>query len=234
MSESELPKAKGVDLGMVSEVRKHNQRFLEAKYLGDVSQFRAEVIERMLGADAIHGVFGWLYYQESSQTESNVLVDDRGKETLIVLFRSRTNPKKSPHIKVVTNTEFRLDSATAYLTEEITVDDDADSQLLVDAVCIGDDGTVLASKVPGVPTTSPLFTLRTVSNELIPINFHRYTPIMPLSALIDVHDDPSSEIFPFGHYSNLEDKIAALEWAKDIVDATDHAELIAVNTGQQL
>lgn len=231
MAEFGFPESEQVDTAELKKIKDGNRAFLEAQYLGQVSDFRAEVIQRMLGHNALHGRVGWLCYQEKAETQADVLVDDRGKETLIILFAADSPERQAPHIRIVTNTEYRLDEATAFFTEDVTVDNDGDAQLFIDTILVDDNGTALPSLDPECISCAPVFYIRG-QDGLVTQNMQNFTPIFDVNAVVG-NGDVSREVkvTPFGRYQNLEDRIAALEWGVNIVRATEQTELVAWNTG---
>lgn len=227
MIEREFSGIEHGELGGLLRPREADQKFLEAKYLGDVAEFRADVINRLVQNDALHDREGWLMYDEVPRQESGVLVDERGKKTLIMFYRTYNGEIGVPHIKIMTNREFWINDHVAFLTEDVTIDDDGDSQLLVDTVFFDQDGVVQPSLMPGEPSYSPVFWLK-ADGVLSVANVQNYTPIVPAWAEI-ARPDGSTEVAkvtPFGRNENLEDKIAALEWGRALFKATGHAELV--------
>lgn len=234
MTERELPGIEHVEVDGLLRPREADQQYLEAKYLGEVAVFRAIVIEGLVENDAIHDREGWLMYDEAPRQDSGVLIDERGKKTLIMFYRTGDSKIGVPHIKIMTNTEFWIDDHAAYLTEDVTIDDDGVSQLFVDTVFFNEDGVVQPSLTPGKPSYSPVFWLKS-DGILCAANVNNYTPIVPAWADI-VRPDGSTEVTkvtPFGKHENLEDKVAALEWAKALLKATEQAELIAKFDGRK-
>lgn len=201
-----------------------NQNFLEAKYYGDVAQFRAEVIQRMLGCNALDGVVSWLLYQDKNHTDSNVLVDERDRQTLIVIARSRSD---MPNIKILTNTEYWLEESVAFITEDITIDRDGDSQMLIDVVYFDHEGSLLSNQNSDFGTQSAWFWLD-ADNKLSVVNINDYTPIISVVAKIEQSHgfEQVVDVFPFGICDNIEDKIASLDWANNILNDTKQARLI--------
>jgi hypothetical protein len=230
MIEFEFPESEWVDNDQLKEIRYKNQSFLEAKYQGDVAEFRAEVIQRMIGHDAINGSMNWLMYREKGHLDTNVLVDEREKQTLILLARLQSN--RAPRIKILTNTEFWLEDSVAFMTEDVTVDDDGDSQMLIDVVILDEDGVVLPSLDPENVTQSAIFWIDG-AGKLAISNIKDYTPQAIVVSNIGEQDDlcQSVSVLPFGAYSNLEDRIAALDWARRILDDTNHADLVTHGSG---
>lgn len=230
MAGFEIPEVEQVGQEVLDALRKENAAFLDAQYYGQVAEFRASVVQRLLGLNAVHGGVGWAMYREQARQQSNVLVDGQGKETLLVMFGSNKTGQSAPHIRVVTNTEFRFTDQIAVFTEDATIDAEGDTQLFIDAIFIDDTGAVLPSREPHIQSFSPLFFIQD-GEELKTINMENFTPIHGIGCFINngafLLD---TAVRPFGLYTNYEDKIAALEWAQDILQATEQAELIAHST----
>jgi hypothetical protein len=139
-----------------------------------------------------------------------------------------------PCIRIITNTEFRIqDGITAFLTEDITIDEDDDAQMLIDFIAINDNGQVLEGiDINKTSTSSSLFSVDTLRQVLRIYNYSKFTPILPISIDEDHQEyqgDPENFVIPFGYHGCLEDKVCALDWAKDIVQATKNATLIHKN-----
>lgn len=146
------------------------------------------------------------------------------------MFGAESSQKLAPHVRVITSTEYRLDEATAFFTEDITVDSDGDAQLFVDALFVDDEGQALPSRDPEHKSFSPFFYV-CGEDRLITHNMRNFTPIFGINASIGSDKSSTDLVIPFGKYQNIEDRIAALEWASGIVYATEHTDLVAWNTG---
>lgn len=230
MDKFEFPESEKVDSRQLQDMRSENQNFLEAKYYGDVAQFRAEVIQRMIGHSAINGRMNWLVYRENSRMESNVLVNDREKNTLIILARLRD--EQAPRIKILTNTEYWLDGSVAFMTEDITIDNDGDSQMLIDVVFLDEKGVFLSNPDSDATTQSALFWIDS-AGKLSATNVRDYT-FMATVTSDNIRADKPEQIFsvlPFGDATNIEDRITALKWAQDLFDETKKAQLVTCGSG---
>ncbi len=204
-----------------------NRASVEAKYHEDVSIFRAEVISRMIGHNAVQGNVSFLFFREGSPTDTDLLVDGENKETLILAGLGK-KPNEPPHIKVLTNVTYHHQDYVAFLSEDITVDRDGDSQMLVDVAIFTHEGELF----PGLDadeteTQAVIFQPKGDDNVTI-INHNDHTP---LTELVEEVEDASGSVStyhvtPFGMYTDIEDRIAALDWARGILSATDQAELI--------
>lgn len=223
------PEIEFVSPESLQEAENRNQVFLEAKYSGDVAKFRADVIARMIGQGALRAGTSFLLYRDQFPTDTNLLIDGEAKETLIMLASSKKDSELSPHIKVVTNTEFHNPDFVAFMTEDVTVDRDDDAQMLIDvAIFDHEGGLVLGLDENESKTKSYIFAQRGDSDVCL-VNHSDYTPLMQVNDEISVGGGEPKEFFvaPFGIYTHLEDKISALEWANRILADTDNAELVA-------
>lgn len=134
--------------------------------------------------------------------------------------------QSNPRIRVVTNTEYRLADATAYFTEDVAVDSENDAQMFIDTVFIDESANILPSREPQFDTLSPLFFVK--DGEIKFTNMRSFTPSLPVTCAIgDGTTMREATVLPFGTYENYEDKVAALEKARDIFRATERAELVA-------
>ncbi len=232
MAEFEMPEVERVEAKAIEELREKNATFLEAQYYGRVAEFRASVIQRLLGLNALHGKAGWAVYRERSHPVSNVLVDGHDKETLVAVFVPEVHgqngsPKIGPNIRLMTNTEYRLNDEIAFFTEDVTVDTDGDAQLFVDAIFVNDSGAVMPSRDARINSWSPLFYVNGNGNLEIK-NFQHFTPRYGVDFMVSNGSECRQvTVEPFGDYTNYEDRIAALVWAYDIFKATEQAELVA-------
>lgn len=229
MSELQIPHIENVPEQDIADVASHNQEFLRSKYEGDVAQFRAELIQRMIGHNALHNTLGWLYYIEPQVDSGSVITDSQPKETLLlVLLNDADEDTKTPMpiVRILTNTEYRLPEETAFVAEDITIDSTGDSQLFIDVLIQNDDGVILAGLEEECKSYAPLFVVRP-DGDLTFFNLEQTTPLMTVSHEGLSGDGELKKVKPFGNFRNLEDRITALDWAKQIVADTAHAELVA-------
>lgn len=226
MSAFEIPEAERVDPQSLIELRARNQTYLETQYSRQVAELRANVTRRLIGHSALHGKIGWAIYQEQPPQQSGVLVDDCSTETLVMVLIADEEEQVGSHIRIVTNTEYRHNAATAYLTEDVTVDSEDDAQMFIDTVFIDESANILPSREPQLDTLSPLFFVK--DGEIKFTNMRSFTPSLPVTCAIgDGTTMREATVLPFGTYENYEDKVAALEKARDIFRATERAELVA-------
>lgn len=228
-----FPEVEFVTPEQLQQTSLHNQAFLEAKYQGDVTHLRAEIIQRMVGHSALSNCQGWMVFKERPAQESGVLVEGEEKSTLLVIHGDTPVAQNvsAPFVRVLTNTLFRLDGEIAILSEDITIDPEHDAQMLVDVMFLRACGDGAFDQVQSeFPSRTPVFWVDD-SDTLHVGNYTSYTNSMSFAAILDPdgHGSRTIHVLPFGLYTNIEDRIAALDTARSIVQQTDKAELVATS-----
>jgi hypothetical protein len=199
-----------------SEIRREaarNKEFLEAKYLGDVGVFRADIFLKLGKVGAIGQNGGWAVYRIQTQEESSSLVETGSGEVLIHVSYPTIAPAplRTPTIRMLTNELYLPLSGENHqnLTQDIIVDYEGDAQYYVSAINQEQD-------VNFDNSFAVIFVAE--ENRLgLSRNFRAFPPMPELYSGEKV-------VRPFGHYSNLDDKIYALEAARSVFEAIQISE----------
>jgi hypothetical protein len=197
----------------------------EANYAEECSILRADVILLF----AKHGIAdnsagGWAVFEiENEETAGDIegkeVRSPRTTEVLVIVQRNLEPPNTCPILRFMTNEKFDLIEGHGFRTYDCTVDDENDSQYLVDAAFLNDESELTE------PTTAPLFWVD--EDGILQIRrFEKFTVIADLN----MHDDDSEEgeqIFPFGSYKKYKDRIHALGVARSIFSRIKESQPVA-------
>lgn len=223
MTDLPYPAIEHVEVRELVDLQAKNQIMLRAQYEGDASDFRATVLHELLGKNAIYGGAGWAIYRDhSSTTDSNVLSESDDTTTLVFTTRRYSpTPQSLPFIRMVSQVAYHNEDDLTFLTHDFTLDQDNDAQLAVGVAML----TMEAEKESAWlwPTDMPFFYLNS-DGVLVFRDAVTFTPILRVS------EDPESlghGVTPFGHYENIEDRIAALSTGREMLGKALEGDLVA-------
>lgn len=205
----------------LTELADQNREYLERKYAADVAVLRAQVCIELDKHDAFHDGFGWaLYHVESGPAPQEGL-----REVLIYVTKdTKKDVAKPADVRFFVNQLFKSDEGKAnYFTQDVSVDDEDDAQYMPGIAEVKPDGTL-----SGRHGLSPVFIVRGgqlsiyFATASTPWDTYKYT----------VNGLRECSITPFGHYSNLHDRVFALEKAESIFLETRGLNPVSTNVGK--
>jgi len=205
----------------LSELAEQNRGVLEQKYLADIAVLRAQVCIELEKNDAFHDGCGWaLYHVESGPEPQEGL-----REVLIYVTKDHTKDITKPaDVRFFVNQLFKSDEGRAnYLTEDVLVDNEDDSQYMPGMAEVKSDGTL-----SGRHGLTPIFMVR--GGQL---SIYFATASTPWDTYkYQVNGLHEYSVTPFGHYRNLHDRVFALEKAESIFLETKGLAPVITNTGR--
>jgi hypothetical protein len=208
-----------VNTNDIRSIYTENAARIDAKYNEDAILLKAAVIVKLLGHKALGGGIGWAIFLTEPCEEPDYSAPAKTYELETLLLVQGSNGSEvdsnrgssvSASVRFITNQAYYSDADINYFAEDVTIDEDNDSQMFV--------GAMATSQMHDQnKTLAPLFTYKENTNKLRVYNAFPRTPIVMISSRIrGQYTEIDSR--PFGEYSNTEDKIHAYNRAKAIFD----------------
>lgn len=184
-----------------------NRRMLVSKLHEDMAVFRAEVFLKLMKHNSLRNGWGWaVFYSDMAAGRGGLAQLDDRTEVLIAVRRERNIPETRPSsIHLLTQQLHRQQDGGSFMLEEVTIDWENDAQYRVSSFSYDDETQNVDIG------TSPYF--HADEEGLSVFNFKQFTPTDP----IYVPGLSVRSTMPFGHYSNIEDRIYALTRAQEIL-----------------
>lgn len=181
-----------------------NQAAMERKFQEDLTIFRADVFRKLHAHGALHDGEGWAIFMPEPKIDDNRGLQFNNRRDLLVVTGVDLSTQKHL-IRIVANEIFVSGTHLAVMAEDFVADTEDDTQYFIDAVDVE----------PEYNTDTYAPTFNASSNEYVDLtNFYlTFVPVVGISGKPAIHQ----EIAPFGHYTNLEDKIHALNVGKGLL-----------------
>jgi hypothetical protein len=193
-----------------------NATFAGAKYLGDVAVFRADVVLMFQNLDLGEGA-RFAHFVLDSEMEGTVLTEPP-TEVLVMLqsvFVGHGDlAQRRPHVRMFKSECFSTEKRHEYFTTDVCVDAYAYSQYMVDSFPLveKDEGVELSEG--NTKSVVPFFHVSEEGNLGFADNYAIFTRIQGLQ---DSRKPTSERVRPFGHFTQLIDRTAALAVAQDML-----------------
>ena len=205
----------GHDFVNTNDIRKlaeANQVLKETRYEGGVNQLRASVAWLLNYHQALGEHGGWaIFVDDSDVTPAGSGAEWSYRETLVIVVGKKQHNfdkplRKGATVRMITNELVETEYGGQYYIQDVMVDEDGDSQYIIDAADLRSERGNRPDNI-----IAPLFMISEEKGLVISGNVSRPVPKIDLN-----YGLPGAPVIPFGHYSNYNDKLYALEKAEEI------------------
>ncbi len=201
-----------VDEVQLEELR--SREAIRAEYEQACTDFRVAASGKLATCGAFEDGQGWAVFDISQEEEGSLAMADGEKDVFLYSFRlaqpvRMLDGHDVPTVRIITNELIvGLSGEMQCLTYDYALDGANDAQYMVDAVNITNAHEYGA-------TMAALFSVDAQGGIHLPTRFLKHGGFPLIS---DISITGERQCVPFGHWSNLEDKICALTGARIILD----------------
>lgn len=211
-----------INSGDIRLEHKHNEAMLEAKFHGDLNQFRVKATEKLDKHGGLANGGGVAIFSQE------VMVEDGSLRTVNTFLHAKSFEQteahiKPPSIRIIRNELIVNGESGEILAVDFAANQETDVQYLVDAY----SPKQAALETDAWHTLAPVFI---VDEDEIKItsNYAAFTPVLEV-----IEDDVNLKevrAIPFGSYLYLEDKIHALSIGEELLDSLDSEEPVHIES----
>lgn len=197
--------------GDIRREHRHNEAMLEAKFYGDLNQFRVKATQKLAEHEALSDSGGVAIFSQDgtcAEEHSNTV------NTLLSLAPSKHDASElaPPKIRIIKNELIVNESSGQVFTVDFAADEEDDVQYLVDAY---DPDQAASSELGASHTLAPVFIIEEGEIKITP-NYNTFTPVLQINGAGMGLEEV--KVMPFGSYLYLEDKIHALSIGERLLD----------------
>lgn len=217
-------------LAEADEIHRLNEAMAYANYMGSVSVLRADLLLKMESVGISPEKLGWMYFVVSGDEAGGLATPFADILILCTLEEEESKDgklHKRPKIRMFKSERFDTPLGLEYLTSDVTVDHEGDSQFLMDTIFVssGDDthidpqtdATVKSMEaIRDVTAYVPFFRVNSDGELMMGGNLFSFTSPFTISQIEE--DGREYETRPFGHYKVLTDASYALDIAISLFD----------------
>lgn len=218
-----------INTAEIRQIAAENEQRRAIKYLQDAVDFRVAFLEKMRKCGALNNEgIGWaIFAPEIDQNESSQIILPK------IDYLVSTYPvahKATSFLRIIRNERIGVGDTLSLLTHDFALDPDNDCLYHIDALPLSGKAKL---QILGKSAVTFMYGEDENGDTVLAVSDNYYENFCPMLTIQAQFNLKQSEIAPLGDYNCLEDRIAALEFGKEMFGELLNCEPLIINRPNQ-